>query len=96
MPEQKEWSVVWDAKGGLVDSVESDDLTRYDLVRRADGVVVLTFDMPARCKVLLYRQGDKFSFRPMLSGEIVGTPNMFIQMLERAGYVPAPHSDIVT
>lgn len=80
-------------RGGGVDS---DDLTRYDLVRRDDGVVVLTFDMPARCKALLYRQGDKFSFRPMLPEEIIGTPNMFMQMLERAGYTPAPHSDIVT
>lgn len=79
-----------------MDSVDSDDLTRYDLVRRDDGVVVLTFDMPARCKALLYRQGDKFSFRPMLPGEIIGTPNMFMQMLERAGYTPVPHSDIVT
>lgn len=79
-----------------MDSVDSDDLTRYDLVRRADGVVVLTFDMPARCKALLYRQGDKLSFRPMLPGEIVGTPNMFMQMLERAGYTPVPLSDIVT
>lgn len=76
--------------------MDSDDLTRYDLVRHEDGVVVLTFDMPARCKALLYRQGDKFSFRPMLPGEIVGTPNLFMQMLQRAGYQVASHSDIVT
>lgn len=83
-------------KGGLVDSVDSDDLTRYDLVRHDDGVVVLTFDMPTRCKALLYRQGDKYSFRPMLPEEIVGTPNLFMQMLQRAGYPVSPQSDIVT
>lgn len=66
--------------------MDSDDLTRYDLVRHEDGVVVLTFDMPAHCKALLYRQGDKFSFRPMLTGEIVGTPNLFMQMLSKCGY----------
>lgn len=77
--------------------MDIDYLTRYDLVRHEDGVVVFTFDMPARCNAaLLYRQGDVYSFRPLLPGEIIGTPNMFMQMLERAGYVPAPHSDIVT
>ena len=76
-----------------MDSVDSDDLTRYDLVRRDDGVVVLTFDMPARCKALLYRQGDKFSFRPMFPEEIVGTPNFFMQMLRNAGYQIGPETD---
>lgn len=84
------------ARGGLVDSVDSNNLTRYDLVRRDDGLVVLTFDMPARCKALLYRQGDQYSFRPMLPGEIVGTPNLFTQMLERAGYRVSPVSDILS
>lgn len=83
-------------KGGVVDSVDSDNLTRYDLVRRDDGVVVLTFDMPARCKALLYKQGDKYSFRPMLPEEIVGTPHLFAQMLERAGYRVSPVSDILS
>lgn len=76
--------------------MESDDLTRYDLVRHTDGVVVLTFDMPGQGKALLYRQGEIYSFRPMMPEEIIGTPNMFMQMLERAGYTPVPHSDIVT
>ena len=76
--------------------MDSDDLTRYDLVRHDDGVVVLTFDMPARCKALLYRQGDKYSFRPMLPEEIVGTPNLFMQMLQRAGYRVSPVSDILS
>lgn len=76
--------------------MDSDDLTRYDLVRRNDGVVVLTFDMPARCKALLYRQGGNYSFRPMLPEEIVGTPNLFMQMLQRAGYRVSPVSDILS
>lgn len=73
-----------------------DYLTRYDLVRRDDGVVVLTLDMPARCKALLYRDGDKLSFRPMLPEEIVGTPNFFMQILQRAGYRVSPVSDILS
>lgn len=83
-------------KGGVLESVNSDDLTKYDLVRHEDGVVVLTFDMPAQCKALLYRQGGKHSFRPMLPEEIVGTPNLFTQMLERAGYRVSPVSDILS
>lgn len=75
--------------------MDSNDLTRYDLVRRNDGVVVLTFDMPTQCKALLYRQGNKISFRPMLPEEIVGTHNLFMQMLERAGYRVSPVSDIL-
>lgn len=75
--------------------MESDVLTSYDLVRRDDGVVVFTFDMPANCKALLYRQGETYSFRPMSPSEIVGTPNLFIQMLERAGYRVSPNSDIL-
>ena len=78
-----------------MESVDSNDLTRYDLVRRDDGVVVFTFDMPTRSKVLLYRQGNIYSFRPMLPEEIVGTPNLFIQMLRRAGYQVSPVSDIL-
>nr|WP_239649116.1 hypothetical protein [Kosakonia radicincitans] len=65
------------------------------MVRRDDGVVVFTFDMPVNCKALLYRQGDVYSFRPISPSEIVGTPNLFMQMLERAGYRVSPISDIL-
>ncbi|WP_227135715.1 hypothetical protein [Kosakonia radicincitans] len=75
--------------------MESDVLTSYDLVRLDDGVVVFTFDMPLNCKVLLYRQGDVFSFRPVYPSEIAGTPNLFMQMLERAGYRVSPISVIL-
>lgn len=75
--------------------MEIDVLTSYDLVRRNDGVVVFTFDMPVNCKALLYRQGETYSFRPMSPSEIVGTPNLFMQMLERAGYRVSSNSAIL-
>jgi len=34
----------------------------------------------------MYRRGDEVSFMPLQDDEMVGTPTLFTQMLERAGY----------
>lgn len=71
-------------------------LTSYDIVRRDDRVVVCSFEMPDSGRALLYRNGDKLSFSKLLPDEIVGTPTLFTQMLERAGYRVSPISDILS
>ncbi|MFJ5338341.1 hypothetical protein ACIPSD_04415 [Pectobacterium sp. CHL-2024] len=59
----------------------------YAVVRCRDHVVVATFkDFPEFDRALTYRQGDTISFMPLKPDEIVGTPTLFTQMLERAGY----------
>ncbi len=34
----------------------------------------------------MYRRGSMVSFIPLQNNEIIGTPTLFTQMLERAGY----------
>lgn len=34
----------------------------------------------------MYRRGSMVSFMPLQDDEIIGTPTLFTQMLERAGY----------
>ncbi|URG50600.1 hypothetical protein IG609_008930 [Pectobacterium quasiaquaticum] len=59
----------------------------YAVVRCSDDVVVATFhDFPEFDRALTYRQGDTISFMPLQTDEIIGTPTLFTQMLERAGY----------
>ncbi|MFJ5317181.1 hypothetical protein [Pectobacterium versatile] len=61
--------------------------TGYVVVRCSDDVVVATFhDFPEFDRALTYRNGDTISFMPLQTDEIVGTPTLFTQMLERAGY----------
>ncbi|MEQ9770907.1 hypothetical protein ABRQ03_08535 [Pectobacterium jejuense] len=61
--------------------------TGYAVVRCRDHVVVATFrDFPEFDRALTYRQGETISFMPLQPEEIVGTPTLFTQMLERAGY----------
>ncbi|RYC44628.1 hypothetical protein CTN06_02125 [Pectobacterium zantedeschiae] len=60
----------------------------YAVVRCRDHVVVATFkDFPEFDRALTYRRGDTISFMPLQPEEIVGTPTLFTQMLERAGYL---------
>ncbi|QHP58560.1 hypothetical protein EH204_11560 [Pectobacterium carotovorum subsp. carotovorum] len=59
----------------------------YAVVRCRDHVVIATFqDFPEFDRALTYRRGDTISFMPLKPDEIVGTPTLFTQMLERAGY----------
>lgn len=59
----------------------------YAVVRCSDEVVVATFhDFPDFDRALTYRKGDEISFMPLKSDEIIGTPTLVTQMLERAGY----------
>lgn len=68
----------------------------YDLVRRADGEVVGSYNFDGNSnRVLFYRDGDKFSIRPMAPDELIGDLSLFTQMLINAGYRPSALSDIV-
>ncbi|AUG99729.1 hypothetical protein CWC46_14335 [Prodigiosinella confusarubida] len=61
--------------------------TGYAVVRCRDQVVVAKFmDFPDCDRALMYRSGDMVSFMPLQHDEIVGTPSLFMQMLEKAGY----------
>lgn len=73
----------------------TETLTSYDVVRRDDGVVICSFEMPDAGRALLYRNGDELTFSKVFADEIVGTPTLFTQMLERAGYRVSLLSDIV-
>jgi hypothetical protein len=68
----------------------------YELVRCHDEVVVAKFSsFPACDRALMYRNGDQVSFMPLRDDEIVGTPSLITQILERAGY-RVSISDILT
>lgn len=44
----------------------------------------------------MYRRGGQVSFMPIQDDEIIGTPSLFTQMLERAGYRVSPVSDTLS
>ncbi len=59
----------------------------YAVIRCNDGVIVARLhSFPESGRALMYRHGDEVSFMPLQDDEIVGTPTLFKQMLERAGY----------
>jgi len=59
----------------------------YAVVRCADKIVVALFDYFPECeRAVMYRKGDEISFMPLRPDEIIGTPTLFTQMLEKAGY----------
>lgn len=59
----------------------------YAVIRCHDGVIVARLHSFPECeRALMYRRGDEVSFMPLQEDEIVGTPTLFTQMLERAGY----------
>ena len=59
----------------------------YAVVRCVDKVVVaLMNDFPNCDRALMYRRGDMVSFMPLKPDEIIGTPTLFTQLLEKAGY----------
>lgn len=59
----------------------------YAVIRCHDGVIVARLHSFPDCgRALMYRRGDEVSFMPLQDDEIVGTPTLFTQMLERAGY----------
>lgn len=61
--------------------------TGYAVVRCCDHVVVAEFmDFPHFDRALIYRNGDIMSFMPLQPDDIVGTPTLFTQLLERSGY----------
>lgn len=61
--------------------------TGYAVIRCHDNAVVAKFGtFPDGGRALIYRRGDEISFVPLHPEEIVGTPTLFTQMLERAGY----------
>lgn len=67
----------------------SEDLpdTGYALIRCEDYAVVARFgSFPDGGRALLYRRGDQVSFVPLQPNEIIGTPTLFTEMLEKAGY----------
>lgn len=68
----------------------------YDLVRRADGKIMASYQFGPEDRVLLYRHGDTISCRPMQQDELIGDLSLFSEMLLKAGYRPSPLSDIVS
>lgn len=59
----------------------------YAIIRCNDGVIVARLhSFPDSDRALMYRRGDELSFMPLQDDEIIGTPTLFTQMLERAGY----------
>jgi len=68
----------------------------YKVVRCMDDAVVARFkNFPVCERALMYRKGDEVSFVPLRDDEIVGTPSLMTQILERAGY-RVSISDILT
>ncbi|MBM3071682.1 hypothetical protein HV346_13910 [Enterobacter sp. RHBSTW-00994] len=58
----------------------------YAVIRCHDGVIVARLHSFPECeRALMYRRGDEVSFMPLQDDEIVGTPTLFTQMLEKAG-----------
>ncbi len=69
---------------------ETEGLPRkgYAVIRCHDGVIVARLHSFPECeRALMYRRGDEVSFMPLERDEIVGTPTLFTQMLEKAGYM---------
>nr|WP_205909146.1 hypothetical protein [Enterobacter asburiae] len=59
----------------------------YAVIRCHDGVIVARLPSFPECdRALMYRRGDEVSFIPLKGDEIVGTPTLFNEMLEKAGY----------
>ncbi|WP_440493451.1 hypothetical protein [Serratia sarumanii] len=59
----------------------------YKVVRCMDDAVVARFkNFPVCERALMYRKGDQISFMPLQPKDIVGTPKLITQILERAGY----------
>lgn len=59
----------------------------YAVIRCHDGVIVARMhSFPDSGRALMYRHGDEVSFMSLQEDEMVGTPTLFTQMLERAGY----------
>ncbi|MEL4014368.1 hypothetical protein [Dryocola clanedunensis] len=61
--------------------------TGYAVIRCHDYAVVAKFGtFPGEGRALMYRRGDEISFVPLHPEDIVGTPTLFTEMLEKAGY----------
>ena len=59
----------------------------YAVIRCYDGVIVARLHSFPDCeRALMYRHGDEVSFMPIKDDEIVGTPTLFTQIFEAAGY----------
>ncbi|MCW0941832.1 hypothetical protein RZ024_00205 [Citrobacter freundii] len=59
----------------------------YAVIRCDDGVIVARLQSFPECeRALMYRRGSMVSFMPLQDDEIIGTPTLFTQMMERAGY----------
>ena len=59
----------------------------YAVIRCYDGVILARLHSFPECdRALMYKRGDEVSFMPLQDDEMVGTPTLFTQMLERAGY----------
>jgi hypothetical protein len=65
----------------------------YDVVRRADKVVIYSF--PADGRYLVYRVNGLVSLRPLLEDEEIFTLNGFMQFATRLGYRVLSPSDII-
>lgn len=66
----------------------------YAIIRCHDGMIVARLHSFPECeRALMYRRGDEVSFMPLQNDEMVGTPTLFTQMLERAGYRISNNSD---
>ena len=69
----------------------------YAVIRCHDGVIVARLHSFPECeRALMYRRGDEVSFMPLQRDEIVGTPTLFTQMLEKAGYTILRNSEYNT
>lgn len=59
----------------------------YAVVRCSDCVVVAKLHAFPDCeRAVMYRDADMLTIAPLMPDEIVGTPTLFAQMLERAGF----------
>lgn len=56
----------------------------FDVIRRSDGMVMNQISSGNR--YMVYTLNGLVSVRPLMADEIVGTPKLFEQILERAGY----------
>ncbi|WP_275063460.1 hypothetical protein [Enterobacter ludwigii] len=74
-------------EGRLVKQKQELPSKGYAVIRCHDGVIVARLpSFPDSARALMYRRGDEVSFMPLQDDEMVGTPTLFTQMLERAGY----------
>ncbi|XHA18620.1 hypothetical protein ACE15K_10450 [Citrobacter farmeri] len=66
----------------------------YAVIRCHDGVIVAKLHSFPECeRALMYRRGGVVSFMPLQEDEIIGTPTLFTEMLEKAGYRVSRKSD---